>query len=865
VENDGQTRIEELFHQAANLAPADRAMFLNRVCGNDEELRRELQSLLAADATVGRVLETAAVRRFRTDLDDEGSALVGTQIGRYKITGEIGRGGMGAVYRAVRDDDFRMEVAIKLLKRGTDTDAALSRFRVERQILAGLEHPNIARLLDGGATETGLPWFVMEYVDGTPLLEYAAPLSTPQRIELFRPVCAAVQYAHRNQIVHRDIKPANILVTREGIPKLLDFGIAKLLDATVEGAAAGLTATGMRLMTPDYASPEQMRGEPVTPATDIYSLGAVLYELLTGRRANHIETYSPGGIKKEICAVEPKRPSAVTKNLDPDLDNIVLMALRTEPQRRYASAGQLSEDLSRFLHDLPVHARPETLRYRGRKFLKRNRVPVMAATLSAAFVLVLALAAVARMRRPAISSDSDIRSIAVLPLENLSGDEGQEYFSNGITDALISDLAGIHALRVTSRTSAMTYQHARPAIPEIGRKLGVETIAEGSVFRAGNQVRITIRLVDALKDRTVWSGTYEGELKDVLTLQSQVAEAIAQEIHVTLTARDQSRVSRQRRVNLDAYDAYLKGRHEYFTSFTQEALENAIGHFQQALALDPGYAPAYLGLADSYYMVSNMYRPPTEVMPKAKSAALKALEFDGTLGEAHATLALVRSVYDFNRGEAEKGFRRAIDLNPSDAVAHLWYGLHLMGLGRFDEAVAEMEQARKLDPVSPAIGVYAVWPLYFARRYDEAIQRLRPMTEMNPDYVHAHALLALCYEQKGELPEAIADMEKAWALDKEPESLAQLGHIYAIAGRRADALKALRQLKELSRRRYVSVYEFGVLYAGLGERNEAFRWLERVGEDRSEFFAVVNVDPRLEVLHSDPRFRALRRAVGLEP
>ena len=288
MENDGQTRIEELFHQAADLAPAERAIFLNRVCGNDEELRRELQSLLAADATEGRVLETAAVRRFRTDLDDEGSALVGTQIGRYKITGEIGRGGMGAVYRAVRDDDFRMEVAIKLLKRGTDTDAALSRFRVERQILAGLEHPNIARLLDGGATETGLPWFVMEYVDGTPLLEYAAPLSTRQRIELFRPVCAAVQYAHRNQIVHRDIKPANILVTREGIPKLLDFGIAKLLDTTVAGAAAGLTATGMRLMTPDYASPEQMRGEPVTPATDIYSLGAVLYELLTEIGRAHV-------------------------------------------------------------------------------------------------------------------------------------------------------------------------------------------------------------------------------------------------------------------------------------------------------------------------------------------------------------------------------------------------------------------------------------------------------------------------------------------------------------------------------------------------------------------------------------------------
>jgi serine/threonine protein kinase/tetratricopeptide (TPR) repeat protein len=866
VETGGWTRIEELFHQAADLAPAERAAFLNQVCGNDEELRRELESLLAADTPQVRMLQTEAVRQFQANPDEEGSGLIAARIGRYTITDEIGRGGMGAVYGAVRNDDFHMKVAIKLLKRGTDTEAALRRFRTERQILAGLQHPNIACLLDGGATGSGLPYFVMEYVDGTPLLEYAAPLSVCERLELFRAVCSAVAYAHRNQVVHRDIKPANILVNKEGVPKLLDFGIARLLDPAEQGPGP-LTLTGMRLMTPAYASPEQVRGETVNEATDIYSLGAVLYELLTNRRAHPVENSSLAEIEREICTHDPERPSAVNRDLDPDLDNIVLMALRTEPARRYGSVEQLSGDLDRFLHDQPVLAREETVRYRTRKFLKRNRVSVTAATLSAALVLAftLALAGVGRINRPAAGTESGVRSIAVLPLENLSGDKEQEYFSDGVTDALISDLAGLPSLRVISRTSVMTYKNARPKIPEIGHSLGVGTIAEGSVFRSGNRIRIAMRLIDAAEDRTVWSGTYEGELKDVLTLQSRVAEAIAGEIHVTLTTDHQKRVARQERVNLDAYGAYLKGRYEYFSGFTQGSMESAIGHFQQALALDPGYAPAYAGLADCYYMVSNMYFRPTEVMPKAKAAALKALEIDDTLGEAYATLALVRSVYDFDRGEAEKGFRRAIELKPSDAEAHLWYALHLTGMGRFDEALAEMKRSRALDPVSPAIGVYVVWPLYFARRYDEAIGQLRPIVEMNPDYVHAHALLALCYEQKGQLSDAIAEMEKAWALDKEPESLAQLGHMYAMAGSRKDAMNVIALLKELARKRYVSVYEFAVLYAGLGQRDEAFRWLEKVGEDRSEFFALVNVDPRLDVLHSDPRFGVLKRAVGLEP
>jgi serine/threonine-protein kinase len=410
-------QVKNLLEAAWERDASERGWFLDQARADDPELRSHVEALLASDdehgveflaapamdqVEIGKATLARAIEQLPNT--SEGSDLAGTRVGRYTIQDLIGKGGMGAVYRAVREDDFRMQVAIKLLKRGTDTEA-LGRFRAERQILAGLQHPNIARLLDGGATETGLPYFVMEYVDGTPLPEYAAALPVRQRLELFRSVCSAVQYAHQNLIVHRDIKPANILVTRQGAPKLLDFGIAKLLDPMADGSTTGLTAAGARLMTPGYASPEQVLGQPVTKATDIYSLGAVLYELLTGQRAHPIEEYSADAIEKEICTHDPPKPSSVVKELDPALDNIVLMALRKEPDRRYASVEQFSEDLDRFLQNRPVLARKESLTYRGRKFLKRNRVPAMAA----AFGMVLVLGLMAGLGRFGGRADAGIR------------------------------------------------------------------------------------------------------------------------------------------------------------------------------------------------------------------------------------------------------------------------------------------------------------------------------------------------------------------------------------------------------------------------------------------------------------------------
>ena len=385
-----------------------------------------------------------------------------------------------------------------------------------------------------------------------------------------------------------------------------------------------------------------------------------------------------------------------------------------------------------------------------------------------------------------------------------------------------------------SRTSAMAWKGVRRSLPKIARTLGVQTIAEGTVARTGDQLRLVVRLIDAKKDLAVWSRTYEGNLQNVVALQNQMVLAIANEIHASLTESVRSLRVRNGPVNVDAWDAYLKGRDQYFKAFTREGTEKAIAWFNQALAHDSRYAPAYAGLADCYYGLSNIYYPPAEVMPKAKWAAQKALEIDETLGEAHATLALVSSLYEFNRVDAEKSFRRALELKPSDAQTHLLYGIHLAGMGRFSEAIAEVEEARKLDPASPAMNGYIGLPLFLARRYDEIIRRLQPMADRHPDYHHPYVWLALAYEQKGDWARAIAAMEKAYRLDGQPEALAQLGHVYASSGRPADARRVLSDLEQLSRKRYVSAYNFAVLHAGLGERDEAFRWVNKVAEDRSE-------------------------------
>jgi len=471
---DRWRQIRDLFEAVLERTPQERAAFLDRACAGDAALRAEVEALLSLDASAEGFLDTSAVEMARAGRSDRSAeSLVARRIGPYQVVREIGHGGMGTVYLAVRaDDQYQKQVAIKLVKRGMDTEAIIGRFHNEQQILANLDHPNITRLIDAGTTEDGLSYFIMDYVEGLPIDVYCDThhLSTAERLKLFRTACSAVHHAHQQRVIHRDLKPSNILVTAAGVVKLLDFGIAKVLRPEPHAGTAECTGMGLRPMTPEYASPDQVRGEALTPASDVYSLGVLLYVLLTGRRPYRIEGRTPQEIERAITDEAPEKPSAAVmkdggrraeggkrkallsvlrprpsslKELTGDLDNIVLMALRKEPERRYASAEQFSEDIGRHLEGLPVIARKDTLAYRSGKFIRRNKAGVLAAT--AILWLVMALMGVGIYLRPRGERgiEKAIASLAVLPLENLSSDPAQEYFADGLSEALMTDLAQV--------------------------------------------------------------------------------------------------------------------------------------------------------------------------------------------------------------------------------------------------------------------------------------------------------------------------------------------------------------------------------------------------------------------------------------
>jgi serine/threonine protein kinase/TolB-like protein len=896
-------RVKALFHLALERAPGERAAFLEKACADDGALRSEVQRLLALDHPASGFMDTPALvadelmtPELKTEEPEESRPsldpsrpVVGRSVGPYRIVREIGRGGMGAVYLAERADDaYEKQVAVKLVTRGLDAEELLRRFRTERQILATLDHPYIAKLLDGGTAGGGVPYFVMDYVEGCPIDSYCDQrrLPTAERLQLFRAVCAAVSYAHQHHVVHRDLKPSNILVTAEGVPKLLDFGIAKVFQPQIASQAGDPTAM-LRPMTPAYASPEQVRGEAVTPASDVYSLGVLLYELLTGHRPYASQTGTPHELERAICEAEPERPSTVIgrlvdvpgtdgaapitltpasvsqtrdghpdrlrRRLAGDVDNILLMALRKEPERRYGSVERFAEDIRRHLEGLPIVARKDTLVYRSVKFIKRNTLGVVAATLILA--LLIALVGLGISRFP--PADRAIRSVAVLPLANLSGDRTQDYFADGMTEELITELAQIRALRVISRTSAMQFKEVQKPLPEIARQLHVDALVQGGVLRSEDRVRVTAQLIQAATDRHLWAKTYERDLRDILTLQRQLASAIAQEIKVTLSPEEQGRMATSRPVDREAYLAYLKGRH-FWNTRTRDGLNKAIVFFQQAVDQNPRYALAYAGLADSYVALSFYLDAPSgQYFPRATAAATKALQIDDTLAEAHVSLASTLMYYDWDWPGAEREFRRGLDLNPSHALGHRSYASYLSAMGRLREALDETTRSQELDPLSLSINTAAGRSYYNARQYDQAIAQYRKALEIDPMFDIARQFLGKAYALKGLYREAANELQRVGSAD--PEASSVMGFVYAVSGKASEARRVLEQLQAMREHYYVPPWILARVYAGLGENDQAFAGLEQSVRERDERLVWLKVDPMLDNLRSDRRFGELLR------
>jgi serine/threonine protein kinase/tetratricopeptide (TPR) repeat protein len=874
-------KIEEVFQEALDRPPEQRHAYVVEVCAGDEELCSQVELLIAQHDDAGDFIESPAIvdsgsRPFTTQQDtlpttNSGTDPVGRRIGAYRVMRELGRGGMGAVYLAERDDsEFSHRVAIKLIKRGMDTDFILRRFRNERQILATLDHSHIAKLLDGGTTEDSLPYFVMEYVEGLPIYRYCdrGKLTTRQRLSLFRQVCEAVHYAHRRLVIHRDIKPSNILVTPDGVPKLLDFGIAKVLNpALVADITADPTATAMRLMTPEYASPEQVQGQPVSPATDVYSLGVLLYELLSGHRPYAIRNRAPYEVARVICEESPEYPSvritspddllsppsardqtrleevyesrratgdSLREELSGDLDWIVMKALMKDPLRRYQSAEELRLDITRYLEGHPVSA------------------PSYVPDFTQAF--------------QSLEPSTGEKSLAILPLKLLShargGNTGDEYLGVGLADALITRLSAVRRFVVRPTSSVLRYADSDPLVA--GRELGVDFVVSGTIRHTGDSLRISAQLMSVSDNATRWGGRFNEKSVDVLQLEDSISEQIARAIIPHLTGDEQRQLLKRGTDNADASEAYMRGRYHWNT-YTEEGFAQALFCFNQAIALDPDYALAYAGIAD-YYNWVGVYgvMPFAECSASAREAAEKAVALDGGLAEAYSALGFAIVTHDFNFAAAERQHRRALELNTNYATAHQWYGFHLLMVGRFDEADAEMRRARELDPLTPSVMQSLAWSRYMAGRFDESLATYRKLLEAAPNFAYGYITYAWTLRQAGMFDESVAAAEKAVTMAPGGQFfLSALGASYAAAGRETDARRVLAQLGEMSASRYVSPYHLSLIHCWLGDRERALSLLEEAQAIGDGWLVWLAVEPQFDPLRDEPRFEeTLRRTLN---
>ena len=756
---------------------------------------------------------------------------------RYRIEKELGRGGMGRVF-AAHDVKLMREVAIKMLAPGTRDANALLRFEQEARAAAALDHPNIIAIYDIGHHESG-PYIVSELLRGTTLRERMSGNRLPLREVLAYAVQIAkgLAAAHDKGVIHRDLKPENLFVTPDGRIKILDFGIAKVIAPPAASARA--TRTGAVLGTVGYMSPEQVRGRSADHRSDIFSFGVVLHEMLAGRNAFSRATEAETG-----RAILEEPPAELPANLPGRVVHVVQHCLEKDPARRFQSAHDLAADLE----SVPI--RPP----------RRRRV-VLSLT-GAAVILVLAGAALLRRALPGHGGQR-IRTLAVLPLANLSRNPEQEYFVDGMTDELIAELAQIGDLRVISRTSSMRYKGVSKPLREVVDELGVDAVIEGSVERSGDAVRINVQLVNARTDTHLWARSYKRELRDVLAIQDEVARAVAEEVHPRLSASERARFEHSRPVNPAAFEAYLKGLY-HWNFHTGGELQKAIAEYERARQLDPDYALAYVGLSDAYHILPfNSDVPPQEWLPRAKEAALKAIQLQPEQSEAHASLAFVLALYDWDWGGAEREYRRAIELNPNNSAAKAFYSMVLSLQGKHSEATVEGERARELDPVSAAVGLHIGRIYFFARQYERAEQSFLRSIEVNPNFWPLHLFLGQLYEAQGRYPEALSELRKAQGPTL--AATASMARVHAVSGRRTEARQILSDLIARTKRGYLPPSYVARIYAGLGEKDEAFSWLDRALAVRDAHLGLVGAEPAFDPLRSDARFAALLRRLNLMP
>ena len=769
--------------------------------------------------------------------------------GHYRLERELGEGGMATVYLAA-DLKHDRKVALKVLRPELAAALGAERFLREITTTANLRHPHILPLYDSGEAG-GFLYYVMPFVEGESLrdrLNRESRLPMDDALRIGREVADALGYAHSRGVVHRDVKPENILLER-GHAVVSDFGIAKAVDAAGGGS---LTQSGMAIGTPLYMSPEQSAGDPATDhRTDLYAWGVVMWETLAGAHPFSGAT-TPQALLAAHLTETPTDVATRRPDVPPELNALVRETLEKDPARRPESADVLLAMLERAATSSGSRAVPSGGRWRRTK-------PLMAA---AAFIVTLAVVAVAVLGRWGGSSGArTIRSIAVLPLDNYSGDPSQDYFAEGMTDELTADLASISQLRVTSRGSAMQFQGKnRPATPEIAKALDVDAVIEGSVTRTGETVRITVQLIDAREDKHLWAESFQRSSSDVLALQAELAGAIANEINVQLTPSEQTRLAAVSSVDPAAHDAYLKGRY-FFNRPSDENLRKAIEQFEEAIRRSPTFAPAYSGLSDAYLWAgyNEGFITASAAKPKAREAAERAVQLDDYSAEAHASLATFKLFYEYDWEGSEREFRRAIALNPNYAFAHDQFGMLLGFVGRFDESIAEGQRAIALDPLSPQVLIDASMAFIFKRDFATAREMARRAGELDPTFFFPVMMEGWIDLEEGNYRDAIPKLERAATMDAPPFVTAYLAFARGAAGDSAGAMAELEALRTLAGDAPVLPFNLALVYLGLGERDRAIDYLERALAADSQMLGWLGYDAIFDSLRQEPRFLALLR------
>lgn len=829
-------KVKALFDAVVELEPVERKGFLDKSCGVDEDLRRDVERLLASSDEAESFMETPAIGEVADVIEGNLKKLKsGEYFGHYEILQQIGEGGMGEVYLA-KDKKLDRHVAIKVLnEQFSRHESNLQRFILEAKAASGLNHPNILVIHEIGESDNS-NYIVSEFIEGKTLREIvdARPTKLTEILDIAIQVVSALSAAHQAKIVHRDIKPENIMLRPDGYVKILDFGLAKLIEQKGIGLEASTvkqnqTGKGVILGTFNYMSPEQAKAEKIDERSDIFSFGVVLYEMIAGRTpfsgASTSETFA------NLINAEPLPLARYASNVPDELLRIISKMLRKHRDERYQTMKGLLADLRSLQKHLDFEA--ELWQRKSSEQIAEKETQIQTP-----------------------------KSIAVLPFANLSADAENEYFCDGLAEELLNALAKIEALKVAARTSAFFFKGKNTNVSEIGNVLNVKTVLEGSVRKSGNKLRITVQLINTADGYHLWSERYDREMQDIFDLQDLITLAIVDALKVKLLGEE--RLARNYTDNVEAYQLYLKGRF-HVSKLTPSDMQMGISYFQQALEIDPSYALAHVGLANAFLRIPIAAEmPSTAFFPQAKASAQKAIEIDDRLADAHAALSWITFWYDWDWTAAENQAKRALELNPNSADAHEAYAHLLSNTERHTEALAEIKRARELDPLNLLTNALESQFLLHAGKLDEALAGLQKTFELEPNFWLAHLFAASAYIEKGLFAEAVVEAEKARAFSG-GSSCAMAYGAYALSksGKQAEARAALEELFKLATERYVPPYHTALAYHSLGERDETLDWLERGFEQRDPKMTFLKVEPKWNNLRDDHRFQDLLRRVGL--